>query len=192
MRVAKTRGWSASAAGTPLASSPASPARVSAKASPPYTCEQAGQRDALRFRQGRRTTPVGSWSLPYRSMISPVSRSIVSRSPTRAMGEEQSFVRLSCSRTARASVPYRADRALRDEGSEPGASISAPSARLRDRSGTTQRRRPGLVGREGGVEGGSPEETGRYRSRRRQIHSLSHSLSIQMGLVSDAGRAFVL
>ena len=146
MRVAKTRGWSASAAGTPLASSPASPARVSAKASPPYTCEQAGQRDALRFRQGRRTTPVGSWSLPYRSMISPVSRSIVSRSPTRAMGEEQSFVRLSCSRTARASVPYRADRALRDEGSEPGASISAPSARLRDRSGTTQRRRPGLGG----------------------------------------------
>jgi len=42
--------------------------------------------------------------------------------------------------------PVSADRALRDEGSEPGASISAPSARLRDRSGTTQRRRPGLVG----------------------------------------------
>jgi len=113
-----------------------------------------------------------------------------SRSPTRAMGEEHSFVRLSCSRTAGASVPYRADRALRDEGSELGASISAPSARLRDRSGTTRRRRPGLVGREGRVEGGLPKETGRYRSRRRQVHSLSHSLSLQMGLVSDAGRAF--
>ncbi len=82
--VAKTRGLSATASGTPLP--PATPARIRWKVSAAYSREHDGHRSARRLPHRTNVTPPGSSAEAYWRTTSPLVRSTVTELPTSRTG----------------------------------------------------------------------------------------------------------
>ncbi|KRE53789.1 hypothetical protein ASG70_11870 [Phycicoccus sp. Soil748] len=91
MRVAKTKGLSATVSGTVLP--PLTPARISWNMSAAYRREQDGQAASRLFPHRTTVDPNGSSAEEYVDRISPVARSRVVEAPTRWTGFEQNPTR---------------------------------------------------------------------------------------------------